>query len=61
MIKVRAKCWINYNGVWHKGGEVFEVTDFAEVKDYATPVTDTPQVRVADMMPKRGKPKKTGD
>ena len=61
-MRVRAKCWINYNGVWHKGGEEFEVADCEEVKEYAIPLVDTPQIRVADMKdtPKRGRTKKTG-
>ena len=60
-MKVRAKCWINYNGVWHKGGEEFEVADIEEVKDYVIPLFDTPQVRLTDAAPKRGRPRKTGD
>ena len=26
-MRVRAKCWINHNGTWHKGGEEFEIED----------------------------------
>ena len=26
-MKVKAKHWLNYNGVWHKGGDEFEIPD----------------------------------
>lgn len=31
-MKVRAKHWINYNGVWHKGGDKFDIED-SEILD----------------------------
>lgn len=58
-MKVVAKCWVNYDGVWHKGGEEFDVKDFAEVKDCADPAEpqeDFPQVRLTEK--KRGRPRK---
>ena len=61
-MRVVAKCWLNYDGVWHKGGEEFEVRDYAEVKDYAEPAepaADFPKVYLNT--PKRGRPKKTED
>ena len=33
-MKVIARHWLNYNGVWHKAGEEFEVDDFEAVKEY---------------------------
>lgn len=39
-MKVIAKHWVNYNGVWHRGGEEFEVEDFDEVKEYADAKSD---------------------
>lgn len=59
-MKVRAKCWVNYDGEWHKGGDEFEVSDIEEVKEYVIPLVDTPKVTAADMKdsPKRGRPKK---
>lgn len=27
MMKVQARHWVNYNGVWHKCGEAFEIND----------------------------------
>jgi hypothetical protein len=58
-MRVVAKCWVNYDGVWHKGGEEFDVKDFAEVKDYADPAEpseDFPKVRLTEK--KRGRPRK---
>lgn len=66
-MKVTAKCWLNYNGVWHKGGESFDVDNIEEIKDYVTvnseyvseifpsdePVVEPPK--------RRGRPKKTED
>lgn len=67
-MKVTAKCWLNYNGVWHKGGESFDVDNIEEIKDYVTvnseyvseifppdePVVEPPKRS-------RGRPKKTED
>ena len=35
-MKVKAKHWLNYNGVWHKGGDEFEIPDedFKEISEY---------------------------
>ena len=59
-MRVQAKHWLNYKGVWHMGGEEFEVDDIEEVKDYVIPLFDSPKILVADMKPKRGRPRKTG-
>lgn len=59
-MKVIAKHWLNYNGVWHKGGEAFEVEDFEQVREFAEPVKE---VFVSEVFPpepkRRGRPKKT--
>ena len=65
-MKVVAQHWLNYNGVWHRAGEEFEVENLDEVKEYVQPLFDTPVVTVAEMTEKkapakRGRPKKTGD
>lgn len=57
-MKVRAKHWLNYNGVWHKGGEEFEVDNFEQVKDYAEPVQFESAVFPPEEPKKRGRPKK---
>lgn len=72
MIRVRAKHWLNHNGVWHKWGEVFEVeeNEFDGLKDCVSKVNDG---FVSDVFPpvdeekakepekpkRRGRPKKT--
>ena len=74
-MKVRAKHWLNYNGVWYKGGEIFEADDFNEVKEHADKLEDEtesvnesyiseifpPADEPADQPKKRGRPKKTED
>ena len=65
---VRANYWINYNGSWHKGGEIFEIED-ADQDALAEHVTMIGEF-VSDVFPpnepeiekpqakKRGRPKK---
>ena len=74
-MKVKAKHWLNYNGVWHKGGETFEVDSFDEVKGHAEKVNEevqeTGNTYISEIFPpvdepveqpkKRGRPKKTED
>lgn len=62
-MKVKAKHWLNYNGVWYKGGEEFEVEDIEQVKDYVDPVEFVSDVFPPDEVPneapkRRGRPKK---
>lgn len=59
-MKVIARHWLNYNGVWHKAGEEFEVNDIEEVKEYVDPIIDF-QVPLTKEPAKRGRPKKTED
>ena len=69
MISVRAKHWLNYNGTWHKGGDIFEINpdDKDAVAEYVTVIGEF----VSDVFPpekpkeekpapkKRGRPKKS--
>lgn len=58
-MKVMAKHWLNYNGVWHKGGDVFEVEDFEQVKEFAEPAGEVFESEVFPPEPKRrGRQKK---
>lgn len=60
-MKVVAKHWLNYNGVWHKGGEEFEVENFDEVKEYADAkefVSDVFPPEDKPVEKRRGRPKK---
>lgn len=65
-MKVRAKHWLNYNGVWHKAGEIFDVDNFDEVREYAVQVgyvsdvfpPDEPEKTPAEAPKKRGGRKK---
>ena len=65
-MRVKAKCWVNYNGVWHKGGEIFNVESEEEVKGLVVVSDDF----VSDIFPpeetveepkRRGRPRKTED
>lgn len=64
-MKVVAKHWLNYNGVWYKGGDEFEVDDFETVKEYADMKRDSfvsevfPPEKESTEQPKRGRKKKT--
>ena len=69
-MKVKAKHWLNYNGVWHRAGETFEVEDFDTVKDHAEKVgeakEEVKEQYVSEIFPpveeqpkRRGRPKKT--
>lgn len=57
-MKVIAKCWLNHNGVWHRGGEEFEVEDFEAVKDFAEPTEEVSEIFPPEPK-RRGRPKKT--
>ena len=63
-MKVKAKHWLNYNGVWHKGGETFEVDNVDEVKDYVVADSEyvseifPPDKDEAEQPKRRGRPKK---
>lgn len=59
-MRVKAKCWLNYNGVWHMGGEVFEVDDkdMESVKDYVSCCEDITVAFPPNKPKKRGRPKK---
>jgi len=70
-MKVRAKHWLKYDGVWHKGGETFEIptTDAKELEGMIeiaeTPVLE-PELKVeaeetAEAPKKRGRKPKTGE
>ena len=62
-MKVRAKHNIKFNGVWHKGGEVFEISTVdAETLNGMIDIAETPvHEEAAPEQPqkKRGRPKKT--
>lgn len=38
MVKVRAKCNLNLDGVWHTGGEIFEVESTDGIAEYVEEV-----------------------
>ena len=65
-MKVKAKYWLNYNGVWHRAGETFEVDNYDEVKNHAEEVKEQ---YVSEIFPpdtteqpkRRGRPKKIED
>lgn len=69
MLKVRANHWINYNGSWHPGGEIFEIED--KDKDAVSEYVTVIGAFVSDIFPpeasepeepkpkRRGRPKKT--
>lgn len=72
MAHVRAKCWVNYNGDWHKSGELFEVTDSDKDAMLRGDFVTVIEGHVSDVFPpeaekaedekkpaKRGRPKKT--
>lgn len=68
-MKVKAKHWLNYNGVWHKGGDIFEANDFEAIKEHVEKVEETVEETqyVSEIFPpeeqpkRRGRPKKTED
>ena len=56
-MKVKANCWINHDGEWHKPGEVFEA---AEVDENIMTVCDEPEQPADDEeSPRRGRKRKT--
>lgn len=67
-MKVKALHWVNYNGVWHKFGEVFTISekDYAGIEksvelleDEADPVADGEEESVAKAEPaRRGRKRK---
>lgn len=66
-MRVKAKHWLNYNGVWHKGGDIFEADDFDEIKEHVEKVDTEETQYVSEIFPpveqpkRRGRPKKTED
>lgn len=68
-MRVKAKHWLNYNGVWHKGGDTFETNDFEAIKEHVEKVEETveetqyvSEIFPPDEQPKRrGRPKKSED
>ena len=72
-MKVTAKHWLNYNGVWYKGGDTFEADDFDEIKEHAEKVEEAVEETVeetqyvSEIFPpveqpkRRGRPKKSED
>lgn len=68
-MKVIAKHWINYNGVWHRHGEIFDVEDFDTVRGHVEKVDEAKEeaTYVSEIFPpeeqpkRRGRPKKTED
>ena len=62
-MKVKAECWINWDGEWHKPGEVFEA---AEVDAGIMTVCDEPEVEQTaaaegDETPRRGRKRKSDE
>lgn len=61
-MKVKAKHWLNFDGVWHRAGETFEIStaDAGRISEHIetaeTPVTDEVET---EMPKKRGRPKRT--
>lgn len=70
-VKVRAKSWLNHNGVWHSGGEIFEIDEketeamSEHVEVLGTFVSDVfPPEQEQEEKPvqkKRGRPKKSAN
>lgn len=73
-MRVRAKHWLNHNGTWYRGGEVFEIpTTEAEMLKEHIEIAETPlffaaeeesenRTAVESEAPKkRGRPKKTAE
>jgi len=68
-MRVKAKHWLNYNGVWHKGGDTFEADNFDEIKEHVEKVEETVDETpyVSEIFPpveqpkRRGRPKKSED
>ena len=64
-MKVVAKHWLNYNGVWYKGGDEFDVDDFDAVREHADMKKDGfvsevfPPDTESTKQPNRGRKKKT--
>lgn len=61
-MKVTAKCWLNYNGVWYKGGDTFEADDFDEIKEHVEKVEETVEETqyVSEIFPPNEQPKRRG-
>ena len=61
MMKAKSKHWVNYNGVWHGTGEVFDIEDkdaeemkrYAEVSGGSPDVTEAPEEEPARRVRKR--------
>lgn len=59
-MKAKAKHWVNYNGVWHGAGDVFDIDPaYAdEMRQYAEIIGDEPPVNDAE--PAAEEPAKRG-
>lgn len=63
-MKVKAKHWLNYNGIWHMGGEEFEIPttdadvlgDMVEIAE--TPVQIEPEASAEEQPKRRGRQKR---
>ena len=66
-MKVKAKHWLKHNGVWYRGGDVFEIptTDADELKgmvDIAeTPIEDAAEPAVEAPKKRGGRPRKAAE
>lgn len=65
-MKAVAKHWLNYNGVWYKGGDEFDVDDFEAVREHADMKKDgfvsevfPPNAEQPEQPRTRGRKKKT--
>ena len=59
-MKVKAKHWLKYNGVWYRGGDEFEIpTTDAEALDGMVEIAETP-VHVEPVEPEEDQPKRRG-
>lgn len=64
-MRVKAKHWLKYNGLWHCGGDEFEVVaadinDLAEMVDVVeTPIQEMFDDVTVESPRRRGRPRKT--
>ena len=66
-MKVKAKHWLKHNGIWYRGGDVFEIptTDAKELEGMVeiaeTPVGETAEPAVEAPKKRGGRPRKTAE
>ena len=59
-MKVKAKHWLKYNGIWYRGGDEFEIpTTDAEALGGMVEIAETP-VHVEPAEPEEEQPKRRG-